>query len=100
MAVHAGHMTSRSAIQACFAAVTEVPARILGLDGYGLAPGCHADFVLLQASDPVEAIRLKPPRLAVIRRGRVIAETAPLISRLALAGRPATLDAGGLTKAG
>ena len=32
---------------------------MLGLDGYGLAPGCHADFVLLQARDPVEAIRLR-----------------------------------------
>jgi cytosine deaminase len=92
MAVHAGHMTSRSAMRACFAAVTEVPARILGLDGYGLQPGCHADLVVLQASDPVEAIRLKPPRLAVIRRGRVVAETPPRVSRLALAGRPAALD--------
>jgi cytosine/creatinine deaminase len=93
MAVHAGHMTSRAAMRACFAAVTEVPARILGLEGYGLAPGCHADLVLLQASDPVEAIRLQPARLAVIRRGRVIAETAPQVSRLSLPGRPAALEA-------
>jgi cytosine/adenosine deaminase-related metal-dependent hydrolase len=42
---------------ACFEAVTSVPAKILGLDGYGVAPGCHADFVLLEARDPVEAIR-------------------------------------------
>ena len=25
------------------------PARILGLEGYGIAPGCHADLVLLDA---------------------------------------------------
>jgi cytosine/creatinine deaminase len=93
MAVHAGHMTSRAGMRACFAAVTEVPARILGLDGYGLAPGCFADLVMLQASDAVEAIRLKPPRLAVIRRGRMIAETAPQVTRLAVPGRPAELDA-------
>jgi cytosine deaminase len=93
MAVHAGHMTSRAGMRACFAAVTDVPARILGLDGYGLAPGCFADLVMLQASDAVEAIRLKPPRLAVIRRGRVIAETAPQVTRLAVPGRPAELDA-------
>jgi cytosine deaminase len=48
---------------------------------------------MLQASDAVEAIRLKPPRLAVIRRGRVIAETAPQVTRLAVPGRPAELDA-------
>jgi cytosine deaminase len=93
MAVHAGHMTSRAGMRACFAAVTDVPAGILGLDGYGLAPGCFADLVMLQASDAVEAIRLKPPRLAVIRRGRVIAETAPQVTRLAVPGRPAELDA-------
>jgi hypothetical protein len=32
-------------------------------------------LVLLQARDPVEAIRLRATRLAVIRRGRVIART-------------------------
>jgi cytosine/creatinine deaminase len=93
MAVHAGHMTSRAGMRACFAAVTDVPARILGLDGYGLAPGCFADLVILQASDAIEAVRLKPPRLAVIRRGRVIAETAPQVTRLVVPGRPAELDA-------
>jgi cytosine deaminase len=93
MAVHAGHMTSRAGMRACFAAITDVPAQILGLDGYGLAPGCFADLVMLQASDAVEAIRLKPPRLAVIRRGRVIAETAPQVTRLVVPGRPAELDA-------
>jgi cytosine deaminase len=72
--------------------VTTTPARILLLEGYGLAPGNFADMVLLQAKDPIEAIRLKPPRLAVIRRGRVIAETAERTTRLALAGRPARLD--------
>ena len=63
-----------------------------GLDGYGLAPGCNADFVLLQARDPIEAIRLKAARLAVVRRGKVIAETAPRETRLSLGGRPATVD--------
>ncbi len=92
MAVHVGQMTGREAMRACFAAVTTVPAAIMGLDGYGLAPGCHADLVILQANDPVEAIRLRPPRLCVIRRGRVIAETAPWRTALGLDGRPATLD--------
>jgi len=92
MAVHAGHMTSQSGMRACFAAVTEVPARILELEGYGIAVGCHADCVLLQARNPVDAIRLKPARLAVIRRGRVVAEAAPAVSRLSLPGRPESID--------
>ena len=92
MAIHVGQMTGREAMRACFEAVTTVPAAIMGLDGYGLAPGCHADLVILQASDPVEAIRLRPPRLHVIRRGEVIGETMPRQTTLSLDRRPAALD--------
>jgi cytosine deaminase len=76
----------------CFAAVTENPAKVMGLEGYGLAPGCNADFVLLQAKDPIEAIRLKAARLAVVRRGRVIAEAPRRVTRLSLDGRPGEVD--------
>jgi cytosine deaminase len=92
MAVHAVPMTSREAIAWSFAAVTEIPAKLMGLEGYGLAVGCHADMVLLQAADPIEAVRLRATRLAVIRRGRVIARAAARASELALAGRPSTVD--------
>ena len=91
MAVHVAQMTGLDAMAACFRAVTDNAARVLLLDGYGLAPGCHADMVLLQAADPVEAIRVKPPRLAVIRRGKVIARTPPRVTALDLPGRPATV---------
>ena len=77
MAVHGAPMTSREAIRWTFDAVTKIPARILGLEGYGLAVGAHADMVLLQAADPIEAVRLRATRLLVIRRGKVIARTAP-----------------------
>jgi cytosine deaminase len=56
MGLHVAQMTGQDAMRQCFAAVTEAPARLLGLDGYGIAPGCHADFVLLQAQDPIEAL--------------------------------------------
>ena len=92
MAVHAAQMGSVADKHALFEAVTTVPARVLGLDGYGLEPGCYADMVLLQARDPAEAIRLRPARLAVIRRGRVVAETPPSRTTLALDGRPDRLD--------
>ena len=75
MGLHVGQMTSQSAMRQCFEAVTTHAAHILNLDGYGLAPGCHADLVLLQATDPIEAIRLRATRLAVIRRGKVVAQT-------------------------
>jgi cytosine deaminase len=92
MAVHIGHMTSREAMRFCFDAVTCNPARIMGLAGYGLEPGCNGDLVLLQAKDPIEAIRLKANRLAVVRRGRVIAETPARTSSLDLPDRPARID--------
>jgi len=92
MAVHAAQMGAMADKRVLFDAVTEVPARVLGLEGYGIAPGCHADMVLLQAKDPAEAIRLRPHRLKVIRRGKVIAETPPERTRLALDGRPGTVD--------
>jgi cytosine deaminase len=88
MAVHVAQMTGLEAMAACFAAVTENAARLLHLEGYGLAPGCRADMVLLDAHDPVEAIRLRATRLKVIRRGKVIAETPMRRSSLALPGRP------------
>ena len=88
MGLHVAQMTGVEAMQQCFAAVTSTPAAILGLEGYGIAPGCHADFVLLQAANPVEAIRLRATRLAVVRRGRVIARCAPVEVQLSLPGRP------------
>ena len=92
MGLHVGQLTSAAQMQACFDAVTSVPARILGLDGYGVSQGCRADCVLLQARSPVEAIRLRAPRLAVVRAGRVIARSAPASATLSLPGRPAQVD--------
>jgi cytosine deaminase len=92
MGLHVAQMTGQEAIGQCFGAVTEVPARILGLDGYGLAPGCHADLVLLDAASPVEAIRLRAPRRLVLRRGAVVAESPRSRARLALPGRPESID--------
>jgi cytosine deaminase len=87
MGLHVGQMTSQKGVRACFDAVTVNPARIMGLEGYGLEVGCHADLVLLQASDPVEAIRLRATRLWVMRRGRVISRMPAATATLDLAGR-------------
>jgi cytosine deaminase len=78
----------------CFKAITEHPARTLGLEGYGLETGCHADLVVLQGEDPVEAIRLRPSRLYVIRRGKIIAQNEPARIHLDLPSRPPTIDLG------
>ncbi len=94
MGLHVGQITGQDDMRRCFMAVTENPAVILGLESYGLAPGCYADMVVLQARDPVDAIRRRARRLQVLRRGRVIATTAPHTTELDLPGRPARIDYG------
>ena len=89
MGLHVAQMTSSAAMRQCFDAVTNAPARILQLPGYGLEVSHPADFVWLQARDAVEAIRLRATRLAVYRRGQRIAGTPAATAELALPGRPA-----------
>ena len=90
MGLHVAQMTGQAAMRQCFDAVTSAPARILHLQGHGLEAGCNADFVLLQARDAVEAIRLRANRLAVYRRGKRIASTPAATAQLDLPGRPAS----------
>jgi cytosine deaminase len=61
MGLHVAQMTSQAGMRQCFDAVTVNAARVMGLDGYGIDVGRDANFVLLQARDPVEAIRLRAP---------------------------------------
>ncbi len=82
MAVHACHMTSREEVVACFDMATEGGARTLGLDGYGLAEGSPADFVLVDAPDKWEAVRRLAETTLVVKAGEVIAEARPAEHRL------------------
>jgi cytosine deaminase len=92
MGLHVAQMTGQAAMRQCFQAITETPARILGLSGYGIAPGCRADLVWLDAADPVEAIRLRAARRLVLRAGQVVSEAPPARATLHLPDRPATVD--------
>ena len=92
MGLHVAQMTSVQGQRQCFDAVTVNAARVLGLQGYGLEPGCRADFVLLQAGSPAEAIRLRAQRLLVVRGGTVVSRMAPASAELALPGRPPRVD--------
>jgi cytosine deaminase len=92
MGIHAAPMTSREAMAWAFDSVTLGGAAAMGLPDPTLREGGPASMVLLQARDRIEAVRLKATRLAVIRKGRVIARTAPRISHLSLDGRPDRVD--------
>ena len=89
MGLHVGQMTSQAAMRHCFEMVTTNAAKVMRLEGYGLDVGCNADFVLLQARDVIEAIRLRATRLKVFKRGKLLAECPPATSKLRLPGRPA-----------
>jgi cytosine deaminase len=65
---------------------------VLGLEGYGIAAGCKADFVVLQAADEIDALRLRPARLWVVRRGRVIARTPKVASIVELSRGEEAVD--------
>ena len=82
MGLHVGQMTGITEMGQAFKAVTSNAAEVLALENYGLEPGCNADMVILQAADPIEALRLRANRLFVIRRGEVIAESAPVKTTL------------------
>jgi cytosine deaminase len=82
MGLHVGQMTSQKGIRACFDAVTENAAKVMGLDGYGIEVGCDASFVLLQARDVMEAIRLKANRLMVWKSGCLVAQTPEVTTSL------------------
>lgn len=92
MGLHVAQLTSPADMRRCFQMVTETSARIMGLEDYGLKPGKLASLVVLDAGDPIEAIRLRAGRRAVIAKGRLVAEGPARDYRLHLPGRPATVS--------
>ena len=82
MALHVAHMTSINDMKECFKAITLNAAKILKLPNYGLSKGCKGDLVVLQCKNPIEAIRLKPTRLFVVKNGKVISSSEPINYKL------------------
>jgi cytosine/creatinine deaminase len=92
MALHVAQMTGPREMRRCFDMVTTESAAIMGLTQYGLAPGKRADLVVLDAGDPVEAIRLRAGRLLVVARGNIIVRQEKRVAQLSLDGRPKLVD--------
>jgi cytosine/creatinine deaminase len=92
MGLHVAQMTSPADMATCFGMVTTTSAAIMGLGDYGLEVGKAASLVVLDAGDPVEAIRLRATRLCVIAKGKVVAERDRAETRLALPGRPRAIS--------
>jgi cytosine deaminase len=91
MGLHVAQMTHPDEMARCFTMVTEDNAAIMGLADYGLRKGALASLVVLDAASPTEALRLRPARLAVIAKGKVIARSPRGDATLSLPGRGATV---------
>jgi len=70
MAAHLGNLDQLAWLPELF---TTNAARLLGLTDYGLAEGCRADLVVLDARDAAQAITEQVEKLYVIKAGRVVA---------------------------
>lgn len=57
-------------IAACFDLVTAQPAKLMNLDGYGIAVGNPADFVVLDCQSPAMAVAELAQPLSGFKRGR------------------------------
>jgi cytosine deaminase len=88
MGLHVAQMSSPDEMRQCFEMVTETSAKIMGLTDYGLRVGAKASLVVLDAGNPIEAVRLRPDRLCVIAAGKVISTKIRNDAGLALPGRP------------
>lgn len=92
MGLHVAQMSSPADMARCFDMVTNVNAAIMGLDHLGLGVGKRASLVVLDAGNPIEALRLRAERICVIARGKVVAERTRQDTRLSLPGRPALVN--------
>jgi cytosine/creatinine deaminase len=91
MGLHVAQMTSPQEMARCFDMVTTQNAKIMNLTDYGLHAGAQASLVVLDAGGPIEALRLRPDRLAVVSKGKVVAWRQRNDAQLNLAGRPASV---------
>jgi cytosine/creatinine deaminase len=72
---HAAHLGSPQELESAFDMITYNAAKGMRMERYGVRVGDYADIVLLDAGGVRDALRLQPNRLAVIKRGEIVAET-------------------------
>src|SRR5260221_5389421 len=90
---HYGQMSGHTELQTLIDMITINPASALGLEGYGLLPGCRADLCAFAAPTAMDAIRLVAPRKLVLRWGKIVARTQPAHTTVVWEGREEVGDA-------
>lgn len=89
---HYGQMSGHGELRTLMDMITWNPASALGLEKYGLLPGCHADLCAFAAPTEMDAIRLIAPRKLVLRGGRIVARTEPERTTVMWDGREELVD--------
>jgi cytosine deaminase len=72
---HTAQLTLPRELETVFDMITGNGAKAARLKDYGVAPGCRADLVVIDAPSVHEALRQQPPRLHVIKHGREVARS-------------------------
>ena len=89
---HYGQMSGYDELLTLFDMIGPNGARALGIEGYGLEPGCRADLVIFDAPTGMDAVRLVPVRRAVIRAGNVVARAEPARRTVVWDGREESVN--------
>jgi cytosine/creatinine deaminase len=72
---HNGQFVWNGEVERVLPMITTTPARVLGLDDYGLQIGAAANILVLDAADWHEAIQFQADKRFVILRGNLAAQT-------------------------
>jgi cytosine/creatinine deaminase len=92
LAAYAAHLGVPAALDRVCAMITDTAARSLGLEaGYGVAPGCRADLVVLDAPAFARAVVEHAEKRHVLKAGRSVHGTARVREVVALASQPGDL---------
>ncbi|MFQ5914754.1 MAG: amidohydrolase family protein [Nitrospinota bacterium] len=75
LTAHVAHLSLPEEIEEVFRMPTANSAKIWRSDDYGIREGGSADLVVIDCETVLQAVQLHPPRLWVIRKGRLIAES-------------------------
>src|SRR5438270_2565657 len=89
---HYGQMSGHGELRTLMDMVTWNPASALGLEKYGLLPGCRADLCAFSVPSEMDAIRLIAPRKLVLRGGKIVARTEPERTTVMGDGREGLVD--------
>lgn len=80
--MHTAHLSGNDQMPQLYDMISVNGFKTLGLHDKKIEVGSQADFIILDAKDEKEAIRLTSECLYVVRKGKVIVETEPAVRKL------------------